>query len=58
MELIERWNRYCCEQNVGGQRFTTAFLAELNPLTRELTYVNAGHNWPVLAARLPETLSV
>lgn len=48
LELIQRWNRYCCDQNVGGQRFTTAFLAELNPLTRELTYVNAGHNWPVL----------
>jgi serine phosphatase RsbU (regulator of sigma subunit) len=48
LELIERLNRYCCEQNVGGQRFTTAFLAELDPLTRQLTYVNAGHNWPVL----------
>jgi len=48
LELVERWNRYCCEQNVGGQRFTTAFLAELNPQTRLLTYVNAGHNWPVL----------
>ena len=47
-ELIVRWNQYCCEQNVGGQRFTTAFLAKLNPATRELTYVNAGHNWPVL----------
>jgi sigma-B regulation protein RsbU (phosphoserine phosphatase) len=48
LELVKRWNHYCCEQNVGGQRFTTAFLAELNPLTRQLTYVNAGHNWPVL----------
>jgi sigma-B regulation protein RsbU (phosphoserine phosphatase) len=47
-ELIDRWNRYCCDQNVGGQRFTTAFLAELNPLTHCLTYINAGHNWPVL----------
>lgn len=48
LELIERLNRYACEQNIGGQRFTTAFLAELDPLTRKLTYVNAGHNWPVL----------
>lgn len=48
LELIERLNRYCCEQNVGGQRFTTAFLAELDPATRQLTYINAGHNWPVL----------
>jgi serine phosphatase RsbU (regulator of sigma subunit) len=48
LELIERLNRYCCDQNIGGRRFTTAFLAELNPSTRQLTYVNAGHNWPVL----------
>lgn len=48
LELINRLNRYCCEQNIGGRRFTTAFLAELDPLTRQLTYVNAGHNWPVL----------
>lgn len=48
LELIERLNRYCCEQNVGGQRFTTAFLAEFEPVTRQLRYVNAGHNWPVL----------
>jgi phosphoserine phosphatase RsbU/P len=48
LELIERLNQYCCEQNVGGQRFTTAFLAEFNPLTRQLTFVNAGHNWPIL----------
>lgn len=53
-ELIERLNRYCCEQNVGGQRFTTAFLAELNPATRQLTYVNAGHNWPVLRRKSGE----
>jgi sigma-B regulation protein RsbU (phosphoserine phosphatase) len=48
VELVERLNRYACDQNIGGQRFTTAFLAELDPLSRELTYVNAGHNFPVL----------
>lgn len=48
LELIERLNRYCCEQNIGGRRFTTAFLAELDPATQQLTYINAGHNWPVL----------
>jgi len=48
LDLIERLNHYCCEQNVGRQRFTTAFLAELDPVSRRLTYVNAGHNWPVL----------
>ncbi len=48
LELVERLNLYSCERNVGGQRFTTMFLAELDPATRGLTYVNAGHNWPVL----------
>lgn len=48
LELIARLNRYSCEQNVGGQRFTTAFLAELDLATRQLIYVNAGHNWPIL----------
>lgn len=48
LELIERLNRYACEQNLGRHRFTTAFLAELELTTGRLTYVNAGHNWPVL----------
>lgn len=48
LELIERLNRYACEQNLGRQRFTTAFLAELELGSGSLTYVNAGHNWPVL----------
>ena len=48
LELIERLNRYACEQNLGRQRFTTAFLAELELSTGNLAYINAGHNWPVL----------
>ena len=48
VELVGRLNQYACAQNLGGRRFTTAFLAELEPATGRLSYVNAGHNWPVL----------
>lgn len=47
-ELVDRVNHYACEQSLQGRRFTTAFLAELEPATGNFTYVNAGHNWPVL----------
>jgi serine phosphatase RsbU (regulator of sigma subunit) len=48
VELVGQVNRYSCEQSLNGRRFTTAFVAELEPVTGSLTYVNAGHNWPVL----------
>ncbi len=48
VELAERLNRYACAHSLGGQRFTTAVIAEYDPVTRHLEYVNAGHNSPVL----------
>jgi len=48
LDLVGRWNQYVCAQNLGRHRFTTGFLAELEPATGHLDYVNAGHNWPVL----------
>src|SRR5258707_9898044 len=47
-ELAIRLNHYACAHSLGGQRFTTAVLAEYDPATRRLAYVNAGHNSPVI----------
>jgi phosphoserine phosphatase RsbU/P len=46
--LAIRLNRYACEHSLGGQRFTTAVLAEYEPSTGKLAYVNAGHNFPII----------
>lgn len=47
-ELAARMNRYACSNSQNGRRFTTAFIAEYDPASRRLTYVNAGHNNPIL----------
>ena len=47
-QLATRLNHYACAHSLGGQRFTTAVLAEYDPATRKLDYVNAGHNSPVV----------
>jgi phosphoserine phosphatase RsbU/P len=47
-ELVSRMNRYACSNSQNGRRFTTAFIAEFDPASRRLTYVNAGHNNPIL----------
>ena len=47
-QLAERLNHYACAHSLSGQRFTTAVIAEFDPATRRLVYVNAGHNSPVL----------
>jgi len=48
VELTCALNRFACEHSSGGRRFTTAFLAEYNPESGGLTYINAGHNAPIL----------
>ena len=47
-QLVEGMNQYACSNSQGGLRFTTAFLAEYDPASRALTYINAGHNQPLL----------
>jgi len=41
-------DRYARAHSLEGRRFTTAFLAEVSPQTREMRYINAGHNSPIL----------
>jgi serine phosphatase RsbU (regulator of sigma subunit) len=48
VELVSGMNRYACSNSQNGLRFTTAFIAEYEPGTRTLTYINAGHNQPIL----------
>ena len=47
-ELVARLDQYVCAHSSEGRRFTTAFLAELDTAMREMRYVNAGHNAPIL----------
>jgi phosphoserine phosphatase RsbU/P len=47
-ELVANMNRYACSNSQGGLRFTTAFLAEYDAARRTFTYINAGHNNPIL----------
>ncbi len=47
-ELVANMNKYACSNSQGGLRFTTAFLAEYDTANRSFTYINAGHNNPIL----------
>jgi len=47
-EIVAGLERYTRAHSLEGRRFTTAFLAEINTETRELRYVNCGHNDPIL----------
>jgi sigma-B regulation protein RsbU (phosphoserine phosphatase) len=47
-EIVAGLERYARAHSLEGLRFTTAFLAEINLDTREMAYVNCGHNDPIL----------
>jgi phosphoserine phosphatase RsbU/P len=49
-ELTARVNDLMC-QNTGGNKFVTFFWGIVDAVTRSLTYVNAGHNYPMLLRR-------
>ena len=44
-ELTGRVNDLMCD-NTGGDKFVTFFWGAIDPATRTLSYVNAGHNYP------------
>ncbi len=47
-ELVGRMNNYACGNSQNGRRFTTTFIADYDPASRDMNYVNAGHNPPIL----------
>jgi sigma-B regulation protein RsbU (phosphoserine phosphatase) len=47
-EIVTGLDRYARAHSLEGRRFTTAFLAEIDPQTWTMRYVNAGHNDPIL----------
>jgi sigma-B regulation protein RsbU (phosphoserine phosphatase) len=47
-ELIAALNRHVCTTNTSGDRLVTLFYGELDTTSGEMTYVNAGHNPPIL----------
>lgn len=47
-EIAVGLDRYARAHSLEGRRFTTAFLAEVDPTSREMRYINAGHNSPIL----------
>jgi len=59
-ELVSGMNHYACTNSQSGLRFTTAFMAEFDPPSRTMTYINAGHNAPILrhSSAAVERLSV
>jgi phosphoserine phosphatase RsbU/P len=47
-EIVVGLDRYARAHSLEGRRFTTAFLAEIDPENWVMRYVNAGHNDPIL----------
>jgi phosphoserine phosphatase RsbU/P len=59
-ENVAGLDRYARAHNLEGRRFTTAFIAEIDPGTGLMRYVNAGHNAPIVMrpSAVPERLEL
>lgn len=51
LEMVVKQLNYTLYENTHGERFITFFLGHFDFSTRELTYVNAGHNPPLLCRK-------
>lgn len=51
LEIVQNVNVYLSE-NTPSNRFVTLFIAELDPITGEFEYINAGHNPPLVARNI------
>lgn len=49
-ETVKSVNQYLAH-NTPANRFVTLFIAELDPATGEIHYINAGHNPPIIGRR-------
>jgi len=47
-EVVSGLDRYTRANNMDGRRFTSAFVAQIDPRTCEMRYTNAGHNHPIV----------
>jgi phosphoserine phosphatase RsbU/P len=54
-KMMQKVNRLVYEASTSS-RYATFFFAIYNPVTRELRYVNAGHNPPILARQVSREL--
>lgn len=48
LKMIVKQLNYTLYENTKGERFITFFLGQFNLKTRELNFINAGHNPPIL----------
>lgn len=54
-KLVEKLNN-CVMKSANGEKFITLFIAKYNYVKKELEYINAGHNHPILYESITKKL--